>query len=202
MLHPQFLYPQGPNPFYPQAPNLQGFYQSGPQGQSSPQGGAGYFANPPGYFANAPYGLPQHAFAQGPSSLANWQDPAQQAIQQLLSQQLAAQLGTPGTGGAIVGLPNGTGAQATGAWPQHNGLGQIRSTVQQQWAQQPSFQQLAQHHYAIALQLLQLAAQHTLQGAAGPYAGQFVLGQAVPFIPAGTGGGFVPGITMPGITMH
>jgi hypothetical protein len=211
-MHPQFLYPQGPNPFFPQALQPQGFYSQG-----GPQSGAGYFANTPGnfantpgnfantpgyfantpgYFANTPYGLPQHALVQGPPPLANWQDPAQQAIQQLLAQQWAAQLGTPGAGGAIGGLSNGTGVQASGAWPQHNSLGQLKPTVQQQWTPQQSFQQLAQHHYAIAQQLLQLAAQQTLQGAPGPYAGQFVPGQAAPFMPTGMGGSFVPGITM------
>jgi hypothetical protein len=215
MLHPQNFYPQGLNPFYPQG--LNPFYSQGlnpqglyPQGgfnnpqagfhgpggvypQVGPQGGAGYFANTPGYFANTPYGVPQHGFVQGPSQLANWQQPAQQAIQQL-AQQLASQLGTPSAGGAIGGLSNGTGAQATGSWPQHNNNpGQFNPTVQQQWTQQALFQQLAQHHYAIAQQLLQLAAQQTLQGTASPYASQFIPGQAAPFT---MGGSFVPGITM------
>jgi hypothetical protein len=144
MLHPQGFYPQGLNPFFPQGLGPQGFY---PQG--APQGGAGYFANTPGYFANTLYGLPQLP--------ANWQQPAQQGIQQA-------------------------------SWPQHNNLGQINPTLQQQWTQPPSFQQLAQHHYAIAQQLLQLAAQQTLQGSASPYLGQF--------IPGAMGGSFVPGVTM------
>jgi hypothetical protein len=213
MLHPQSFYPQGLNPLYPQGLNPQGFYPQGPfnypqtPGGFYPQGGAANFANTPANFANTPanfantpgnfantlYGLPQHPLVQGPSPLANWQQAAQQAIQQLLAQQLAAQLGTPNAGGAIGGLSHGTGAQATGAWPQHNNLGQINPTVQQQWTQQALFQQLAQHHYAIAQQLLQLAAQQTLQGTASPYAGQFIPGQAAPFT---MGGSFVPGITM------
>jgi hypothetical protein len=185
MLHPQGVYPQGLNPYYPQGLNPQGL---NPQGLY-PQGGAGHFENTPGYFANTLYGLPQPGFIQGASPLANWQHPAQQAVQQLLAHQLAAQLGTPSAGGAMSGLSNGTGAQATGAWPQHNNPAQISPTIQQQWTQQqPSFQQLAQHHYAIAQQFLQLAAQQTFQGTANPYAGQF--------IPATMGGGFVPGITM------
>jgi hypothetical protein len=223
MLHSQGFYPQGLNPFYPQGLVPQGlnpFYPQGltPQGlnlqggfnnpqagvhnpggvypQGSPQGGVGYFDNTPGYFANTLYGLPQHAFVQGSSPQANWQHPAQQAVQQLLTQQLAAQVGTPSAGGALGGLSNGAGAQATAAWPQHNNSGQINPTVQQQWMQQPSFQQLAQHHYAIAQQLLQLAAQQTLQGTASPYAGQFIPGQIAPFVPATMGGSFVPGITM------
>jgi hypothetical protein len=179
MLHPQGFYPQG---LYPQ-----GLY---------PQGGAGHFENTPGYFANTLYGLPQSGFVQGASPPVNWQHPAQQAVQQLLAHQLAAQLGAPSAGGAMIGLSNGTGAQVTGAWPQHNNPGQINPTVQQQWTQQPSFQQLAQHHYAIAQQLLQLAAQQTFQGTANPYAGQFIPGQTTPFIPATMGGSFVQGITM------
>jgi hypothetical protein len=186
MLHPQGNYPQAFNPFYPQGLNPQGLY---------PQGGFNY-----------PQAGFQPGFVQGASPLANWQHPAQQAVQQLLAHQLGAQLGTPGMGGAISGLSNGTGAQATGAWPQHawaqyNNPGQINPTAQQQWTQQqwtqqPSFQQLAQHHYAIAQQLLQLAAQQTFQGTANPYAGQFMPGQTAPFIPAAMGGSFVPGITM------
>ena len=209
MLHPQGFYPQGLNSFYPQGLNPQGFYPQGgfnyPQagvptpGGFYPQGGAGYFANTPGSFANTLYGLPQHAPVQSP--LAGWQHAAQQAIQQqaiqqLLAQQLAAQLGTANAGGAIGGLSNGTGAQATGAWLQHNNLAQINPTLPQQWMQQPLLQQLAQHHYAIAQQLLQLAAQQTFQGTASPYAGQFIPGQAAPFIPTTMGGSFVPGITM------
>jgi hypothetical protein len=175
MLHPQGFYPQGLNPFFPQGLNSsypqglspqglspQGLSPQGlsPQGfypQGTAQGGAGYFANTPGYFANTLYGLPQHALVQSSSPPANWQQPVQQGIQ-----------------------------QAT--WPQHNNLGQINPTLQQQWTQPPSFQQLAQHHYAIAQQLLQLAAQQTLQGSASPYAGQF--------IPGAMGGSFVPGVTM------
>jgi hypothetical protein len=174
MIHPQGFYPQGFNPLYPQGFYPQSFNPIHPQALSpqgfspqDPQGGAGYFANTPGYFANTPYGLPQHALVQSPSPPANWQQPAQHTIQ-----------------------------QATGAWPQHNNLGQINPTLQQQWTQLPSFQQLAQHHYAMAQLLLQLAAQQTLQGAAGPYTGQFISGQTIPFIPGAMGGSFVPGVTM------
>jgi hypothetical protein len=169
MLHPQGFYqqgfyPQALNPFYTQGLSPQGFY---PQG--APQGGAGHFANTPGYFANTLYALPQHALVQSLSPPANWQQPAQPAIQ-----------------------------QATGAWaqPNNNNVGQVNPTLQQQWTQPPSFQQLAQHHYSIAQQLLQLAAQQTLQGTAGTYAGQFISGQTAPFIPGAMGGNFVPGITM------
>jgi hypothetical protein len=182
MFHPQGFYPQG---FYPQGFYPQGFYSQG----FHPQGSAGYFAN-------TLYGLPQHPPVQGPT--ANWQPAAQQAIQQLLGQQLAAQLGVSNAGGAGVGWSNGAGTQVPGVWQQQNHPGQINPALQQQSMQQPLFQQLSQYHYAIAQQLSQLAAQPALplQGMGGSYTGQFIPGQTAPFIPTAMGGSFVPGFTM------
>ena len=202
-VYPQTFYPEG-NFNHPQA----GFY---PHGTFNPQIGAvpAPFPSAPSNFANTLYGLPQQAApppAQGLSSLPNWQHLAQQQqalqqlIQQLVAQQLAAQLGTPNLTGSGI-LSNGAGAQTAGAWPQQPNPGKI-SPTQQQWTQPPLLQQLAQHHQAIAQQLLQLAAQQAFQGTGNPYAGQFMSNPQFmsspggSFIPATIGGGFVPGITM------
>jgi hypothetical protein len=179
MFQPQGnFYPQSQGNFYPQG----GFYP----------GAAGHIP-----FANTLYGIPQQTpvFAQGPSPLSNWQQAAQQqaalqqqAIQQLLAHQLAAQQ---------------LGAQSNGAWTQQSNLGplspalQLSPLLQQQAPQQPHhhlLQQLAQYHYLVGQQLAQLAAQQSGQNSSSPYLGQFIPGQL--------GASFVPGITMPGATMH
>jgi hypothetical protein len=161
-----------------------------PQGSSFPQFGAGAGYTP---FANTPYGFgfPQQApnFSQGftPSP----QLLQQQAIQQLLAQQLGMQNSAGLSGGA--GLTNGAIPQAVGTWPQQVTHGPHAHVLQQ----------LAQTQYLIAQQLAQLAAQQITLGGGNPYAGQYGAGQVgasyVPGVP-----GYMPGISnyVPGLTMH
>jgi hypothetical protein len=195
--------------FYPQG----NFYSQGsfgyPQGSFGQQGfqGASSGIQNGIPFANTLYGYPQltPSFAQGVPQISSWQHPAQQQAQlqalqqqamlQLLAPQLTAQpfafqhpTGTSALNGfANGGLANGA-AQSVGGWqqPQVNPE-QINPALSQQ-SQLHLLQRLAQYHYLVAQQFIQLAAQQAAQYSANPYTGQFIPGQL--------GANFVPGVTM------
>ena len=191
--------------FYPQG----NFYSQGsfgyPQGSLGQQGFQGGSSGIPNGipFANTLYGYPQLTpnFAQGVPQISSWQHPAQQQAQlqaalqqqamlQLLAPQLTAQPFAsqhPTGTSALNGFANGA-AQSVGGWqqPQVNPE-QINPALPQQ-SQLHLLQRLAQYHYLVAQQFIQLAAQQAAQYSANPYTGQFIPGQL--------GANFVPGVTM------
>ena len=190
MLHPQGFYPQGLNPFYPQGLTLR---VSIPRAVSTILKPASIpLADSIHRAARAFHAglLREHTVRSSPartrSGLAAGElatRPRSRRFSSCLPNNWRRSLALPTRAVQLAGCPMArvrkrpAHGRSTIIWgrsiPRCSSSGRSNRILQQ----------LAQHHYAIAQQLLQLAAQQTLQGTASPYAGQFIPGQRPSFRP-------------------